>query len=220
MVLQGNKMMRETGIIALILFASLRLSGQGFPTIDPDSTVKTSEFYSWTYDKQIKKDGHGGTYWHLGSDFKLYFGRTAHHPPSNHKDFVGTWRIQNDSIFLIISKPKKIGLPKPTRIKYRIFQITWTTNTGFKEEETGLPLILRSVGIILSDDPDFRPMEIVEKLNHYVQDNFQPSEVNEKESMSDWDNHDQIERLVRQYFNLEETIIGIKHYRNKNLWIR
>ncbi len=201
----------------MILFAWLRLSGQDLPSIDSDSTVKTAEFYSWTYDTN---DGYGGAYWHLANDFKLYFGRTAHHPPSNHKDFVGTWRMQKDSIFLIISKPKKIGLPESTCIKYRVFGIEWTTNTGFKEAETGVPLVLRSVGIILSDDPQFRLREVIEKLNHYVRDNFRPTEEEEDESMRDWDNHDQIERLVRQYFNLEETIIGIKQYRNKNLWIR
>lgn len=213
--------MRTAQILLLTVFSSLDVLGQSTPTINSDSSVKTSEFYSWTYYKQTNEYGHPETYWFLNSDFKLYFGRTSHHPPANIRKLVGSWKIQKDSITLVITKPDKLGLSEPTSFKYRVFQIYWSTNTGLSEKGTGEPLILKSVGIILSDNPQFSLTETKEKITKYIRDNHKLTELNkEEESIRDWLHHEQVDALVRQYFNSEEVTIGIKQYRNKTLWIR
>ena len=218
---RAAKRMRTTVIFAGLLLSWFRVAGQSLPAIKFDSTVRTSELYSWRYDKEREVDGHWSTYWVLKNDLKLYSGQTAPQPTSNNSALVGSWRIQKDSLVLTISKPKRLGYSNPFSIKYRIFQVEWTTTTGFSEKDTGEGLVLRSVAIILCNKPDFNMIELLEKLNKYVMINYKPIELGEdEESIRDWNTHNQVEELVRQYFNSETIPIGIKQYRNKNLWTR
>lgn len=208
----------------VLLFGSTPffLFAQSRPMLAVDSSAQTSEFYAWTYDKDREEHGYWGSYWMLDYDYKLYAKWTHHHPVSNTKTVVGNWQlIGQDSILLSITKPKKLQLPAATELRYRIFKINWKTNTGFTLEKSGDPLTLTSFAIFLSDNPAFSIAEFIVKLNEYF--DRQPIRKDSKpqdESDQAWDQHDEMEKLIRQYCNRNKVIVGIKQYRNNMLWAR
>jgi hypothetical protein len=207
--------------IIFLITIPLYVVGQNIPAIKLDSSVNTSQFYSWTYEVERSRSGNVLAYWFLDQDFKLYSGRPSHHPPANAKFLVGSWNIEKDSIVMHISKPKKLGLVEPVDYKYRAFQLTWSTNTGFTEKDTGEPLIVTSICIILSADPTFKATRVLADLNKYIETYFALTGLkDEKESLGAWDDHERVDNLVREYFSREKIVVGIKQYRNQNLWVR
>jgi hypothetical protein len=210
--------MKAIGTVLTLLFVSSFVAGQAIPDISIDSTSRTSEFYAWTYKIEGNEHGFWGRVWQLDHDLTLHSLQLNHHPVTRHKQMVGSWKMQNDSVILMISKPKKLGLIDATTLKYKPYCLQWTINTGFTEN--GKPLVLRSVAIIFSDDPKFSVIEMLENLKLYVRDNYKATQKEEDEQMLDqFGAHEQIVDLVGNYFILNKMVAGIRTYKNQNVWL-
>lgn len=209
--------MKGIVLISHILVSSV-LFGQPSISFTTDSLVKTSEIYVCTYDIDRNDLGTWSIYWYLDYDFTLYYGSSVDSPPSNRKFDVGSWHINNDSIELTIKRPKRLGKSEPFKRKYGVFEIIWSTNTGFKEKSSNEPLILTSRGIVLTEDRNFKIKDTLAKLNEYILEQFKPSHSElDDETFDGFEEHVRINRLARNYFNKEKILFGIKEYVNGNL---
>lgn len=210
--------MKTIRVISFFIIIPFSIAAQSIPTISLDTIVKTSEFYNGIYD--IEFHGYGGSYWLLKEDFKLYQGYTNDHPPSNKKELVGSWIMSSDGLILTIDKPKRQGSSETfDDRRYKIYQFQWKTATDMIERHSRDSVSLISIGIILADNLEFNGVEELNNLNQYVKEQFKRSQLKpDEEVLRAFEDAAQIEDLVRKYFYNKKIIIGVKKYRNRNLW--
>lgn len=198
--------------IAFLFLISFSVNGQ--INIEIDTVIKTSEFYAWTYDIDRSEHGTGGTYWKLDYDYNLYYGITAHHPPSNNMVYVGTWKQVDDTLVLHVKKSKHFSKKESFEVKYGIHHFKWTTNNG--KSKQGELSILTSYCILLTSNPKLDFNDIKSRLVEYLN---KDTIVSTEKSNNIFEHFDS-ESPIREFFNTQKIVIGIKQYRNNNLWVQ
>jgi hypothetical protein len=202
-----------SALFFLIFAFPLITVGQSNLTVQEDSTIYMSDFYSCRFDIERAPYGTPVIYWELKLNRELFWGQGSDHTPGTRSQKVGSWRQVNDSIILSVDKHRKINGLVIGEQRFKIFQLKWITDTGYKN------IKMTSYCILLINDSSFNLSKTIQELKKNL-DNKMTAFIydpKDEEWMNSIIKHHNFDETVRQFFNSQRVHVSIKMYNGKNL---